>query len=120
MKNRKRTFADLKFKDHPNVQDGVQARLQVGDFSVSVVSMKGENPKTYGGLYGNASNGTYEVAVFKDNDMLPLAPCDDVKGWQSVDDLNALLDSLQSKDVGKFVQKLRDDKQDYLKDLDLV
>ena len=114
-----RTFADLKFKDHAHVEDGVQARLKLGDFEVSVVSMKGKG-KGYGGLYGDASNGTYEVAVFKDGDMLPLSAFDDVKGWQSVDDLNALLDSLQSKDVDKFVQKLHDDKQQRLKDLDLA
>ena len=119
MKNRKRTFADLKFKDHANVQDGVQARLKLGDFEVSVVSMKGKH-KGYGGLYGDASNGTYEVAVFKDSSMLPLSAFDDVKGWQSVDDLNALLDSLQSKDVDKFVQKLYDDKQAYMEELDLA
>ena len=115
-----RTFADLKFKDHSHVENGVQARLKLGDFEVSVVSMKGKNPKTYGGLYGNTSQGTYEVAVFKDDDMLPLSAFDDVKGWQSVDDLNALLDSLQSKDVDKFVQQLHDDKQTALKELDLA
>ena len=120
MKNRKRTFADLKFKDHANVQDGVQARLKVGAFELSVVSMKTANTRGYGGLYGDASNGTYEVAVFTDDSMLPLTPFDDVKGWQTSDDINALLDSLQSQDSDAFVQKLKDAKDEHLKEFDLA
>ena len=114
-----RTFSDFKFKDHKSVANGMQALLQVGDFRVSVVSMKGENPKTYGGLYGNASQGTYEVAVFEGNDMLPLHIYDDVRGWQTEDELNELLASLQADDAQGFVQKLRDDKQEYRKEMEL-
>tara|TARA_R100000742_G_C4227752_1_gene49998 strand:- start:313 stop:684 length:372 start_codon:yes stop_codon:yes gene_type:complete len=114
-------FSDLKFKDHANVQDGVQARLKVGDFEVSVVSMKTASGTGFGGLYGDASNGTYEVAVFGDNGtMLPLTPYDDVKGWQSVDDLNDLLKDLQSDEVDAFVQGLTDKKDEHLKEMDLA
>jgi hypothetical protein len=111
-------FSDLKFKDHANVNHGVQARLKVGDFEVSVVSMKKQT--TFGGLYGDASQGTYEVAVFKDDAMLPLTPYDDVKGWQSVDELNDLLQDLQSDEVDAFVQGLIDKKDEHLKEMDLA
>ena len=114
-------FSDLKFKDHANMSDGVQARLKVGDFEVSVVAMKDGNGRQFGGLYGDASNGTYEVAVFGDKgEMLTLTPYDDVKGWQSVDELNDLLKDLQSDEVDTFVQGLRDKKDEHLKEMDLA
>jgi len=70
----KKTFSDLVFNDHANNPDGVQAILSLGnDLSISVVSMKSKGTQ-YGGLYGDASNGTYEVAVFHNDSMLPLSP----------------------------------------------
>ena len=80
-KNEK-TFSDLEFSVHANHADGIQARLDLGNgFEISVVSMKNKE-KQYGGLYGNASQGTYEVAMFHNDSMLPLASFDDVLGWQ--------------------------------------
>ena len=97
--NKMRTFSDFKFKDHKNVDNGIHASMEVGDFTITVVSLKGKNPKTYGGLYGNASQGTYEVAVFEGDDMLPLHIYDDVRGWKTEDELNELLASLQADDA---------------------
>ena len=105
MKNRKRTFSDLKFADHANVDGGVQATLNLGnDLEASVVSMK--KAERFGGLYGNASEGTYEVAVFRNGSMLPLNATDDVRGWQTEDDLNKLFAQLQSDDFQQVIDDM--------------
>ena len=95
--NNQKNFSDLVFKDHANNPDGIQATMGLGnDLNISVVSMKSKGTR-YGGLYGDASNGTYEVAVFHHDNMLPLSPFDDVLGWQTEDDLNELMGSLQGR-----------------------
>ena len=86
------TFRDLVFTDHANVNAGIQAKLDLGnDLEISVVSMKKEGY----GLYGDASAGTYEVAMFRKNTMLPLGAFDDVLGWQTEDELNELMANFQ-------------------------
>ncbi len=85
------TFNDLDFQDHAHVKDGVQARLNVGRddaYEFSVVAMKGS--KGFG-LYGDQSEDTYEVAVFKDDQMLPLGVYDDVLGWQTPTQISLLM-----------------------------
>ena len=78
-----KTFSDLVFNAHANVNNGVQAKLDLGNgLEISVVSMK-KREGEYGGLYGDVTEGTYEVAVFQNNNMLPLSAFDDVKGWQT-------------------------------------
>ena len=114
-----KTFTDLVFTDHPNVANGVQAKLDVGNrVEISVVSMK-NNPPLYGSLYGDASNGTYEVAVFHNDSMLPLSPWDDVLGWQTEDDLNELMASLQGdpKDIHAVISQMHLDRSDARSDL---
>ena len=88
--------------------DGIQAKLDLGnDIAISVVSMK-ESDTQYGGLYGNASQGTYEVAVFRKVTMLPLSPFDDVLGWQTEADINELMGKLQGDlvKVSNFIDEL--------------
>jgi hypothetical protein len=60
----------------------------------------------FGGLYGNLSEGTYEVAVFRDGSMLPLNATDDVRGWQTEDDLNELFAQLQSDDFQQVIDNM--------------
>ena len=116
--NNRKTFSDLDFNDHANVQDGVQAKLELSnDIEVSVVSMKGDH-EGYGGLYGNVSEGTYEVAVFRHGDMLPLNATDDVRGWQTEDELNVLLNGLQGDDFDSFVAELFNARNEWKKELD--
>ena len=116
--NNQKTFSDLDFNDHANVSGGVQAKLELeNDLEVSVVSMKGKH-EGYGGLYGNVEEGTYEVAVFHHGNMLPLNATDDVRGWQSEDDLNALLDSLQGDGHKDFIAELFNAKNEWQKELD--
>ena len=88
----KKTFSDLVFNAHANVSNGVQAMLDLGnDLEISVVSMKDGKH----GLYGDVRAGTYEVAVFHNNEMLPLQASDDVRGWQTEDELTELMARLQ-------------------------
>lgn len=106
--NDKKDFNDLVFNAHANVENGIQASLDLGNsITISVVSMK-ERTSAYGGLYGDASEGTYEVAVFRNGDMLPLSAWDDVVGWQTEAEVSKLMDDLQGKseDVHAFVAEL--------------
>ena len=117
MTNQK-TFKDLKFEIHNNVTNGIQANLDLGNgILISVVSMLGERP--LGGLYGNVHEGTYEVAVFHNNSMLPLSEYDDVVGWQTVDEITVLMSELQGKpeDIHAFISQLHIAKEDADKEL---
>ena len=95
-----KTFDDLVFNDHPNTAGGLMARLDLGDYQVSVVTMKGKKPQ-YGGLYGSQLAGTYEVAVFANTkgvdgkDMVHLSEWDDVLGWQSPEQITAIMAKIQ-------------------------
>ena len=98
-----KTFADLVFKPHANVNNGVQAMFDLGNgLEISVVSMKnGES-----GLYGDVRAGTYEVAVFQNNSMLPLSPFDDVLGWKTEEEISELMGNLQKKSYQAFIANL--------------
>jgi len=116
-----KNFSDLVFNDHANNPDGVQAILSLGnDLSISVVSMKNSTTR-YGGLYGDASNGTYEVAVFHNNDMLPLNAFDDVLGWQTEDEVTELMGNLQGRqaDVAGFIEQMHEHKKEARAELEL-
>ena len=105
------TFNVLDFHPHAHVEGGVQAKLDLGDgFEISVVSMK-EGERPFGGLYGNASAGTYEVAVFYNGNMTPLAKYDDVIGWQDEDAVTLLMRDIQNNGVAwlKLLQEVRDE-----------
>ena len=101
-----RTFSELEFNAHANVNNGVQAKLDLGNgLEASVVSMKKREGK-YGGLYGDVTEGTYEVAVFRGGEMLPLNATDDVRGWQTEDELNELFAQLQGDDFEKVIDEM--------------
>ena len=107
--NDKKDFNDLVFNAHANVENGIQAKLDLGnDTEISVVSMKGKQGDAITGLYGNASQGTYEVAVFHHGNMIPLSAWDDVVGWQTEAEVSKLMDDLQGKseDVHAFIAEL--------------
>ena len=104
----KKTFSDLVFNNHGNNPNAVQARLDLGNnLEVSVVSMK-DKESEFGGLYGSVKAGTYEVAVFHNNNMLPLSPWDDVVGWQTEAEVTELMANLQGRqaDVSGFIDQL--------------
>ena len=76
-------FSDLQFT---KFLDGVSASVTYGDYELSVVR--------HSGSYGN-SNGLYEIAVFKGNDMVELPGIteegDTVKGWLSEQDVTGIM-----------------------------
>ena len=103
-----KNFSNLVFNAHANVTNGVQAKLDLGNkLEISVVSMK-KREGEFGGLYGDVSEGTYEVAVFQGNTMQPLSPWDDVIGWQTEAEITELMSKLQGKqdDVYAFIDQL--------------
>ena len=67
--------------------------------------MKNKQDDAITGLYGNASQGTYEVAVFHHGNMVPLSAWDDVIGWQTEDELTELMANLQG-DAEGFIEEL--------------
>ena len=116
-----KNFSDLVFNPHANVNNGVQASLDLGnDLTISVVSMK-KRKGEFGGLYGNVTEGTYEVAVFHNNNMLPLGAFDDVKGWQTEDELTELMGNLQGRqaDVAVFIEQMHEHKKEARAELEL-
>ena len=76
-------FSDLQFT---KFLDGVSASVTYGDYELSVVR--------HSGSYGN-SNGLYEIAVFKGDDMVELPGIteegDTVKGWLSEQDVTGIM-----------------------------
>jgi len=112
-----KTFTDLVFNPHANVNNGVQAKLDLGNnLEISVVSMK-KREGEYGGLYGDVTEGTYEVAVFHNNDMIPLNATDDVRGWQTEDELIELMANLQGDSRSQFVANLYISRDEWNKEI---
>ena len=117
-----KNFSDLVFTDHANTPNGIQAKLDLcNNLEISVVSMK-KREGEYGGLYGDVTEGTYEVAVFHKNDMLPLNAFDDVLGWQTEDELTELMADLQgdASDIHGFIAFLYTEKDEARADLGLT
>lgn len=111
-----KTFADLDFNAHRTTDNAIQARLDLGDgFEISVVSHKDRQPQ-FGGLYGDASNGTYEVAMFHNDKMLPLAKFDDVLGWQDEMQITRLMLEAQRNGI-PWVDLLYEIRNDYTQSL---
>jgi hypothetical protein len=101
-----KTFTDLDFHAHRTTDNAIQARLDLDHgIEISVVS----HTDSGNSLYGNVSKGTYEVAVFRKNQMLPLSTSDDVLGWQANSDIDALMGNLQGDldSVCEFIDALR-------------
>ena len=108
-----KNFDDLNFLPHGNHSNAIQARLDLGDgFEISVVTTTdGEH-----GLYGHESAGTYEVAMFHNDKMLPLAKFDDVLGWQDEVAVTRLMGEAQKNGVA-WVDLLHELRNDYTQSL---
>ena len=115
MKNLK-TFADLDFSADSDDLKTIRARLQLGDYMVSVVTSLGVNR---GFSYGTLPSQTFEVAVFDaKGDFVPLSVADDVLGWQSLDQLNHLMAQLQADNVEVWVKVKRAEKLTWQREMD--
>jgi hypothetical protein len=93
-------FSDLDFQPHTNYPDtGIAARhFFANGYGVSVVRFT--SPFGFGGSYG-AEEGLYEVAILKGLEEnweicydTPIT--DDVIGYQSVEDIDNLLEQVES------------------------
>lgn len=92
-----KTFNDIKFGPHP--LGGIQGKLIINGITLSVVA--GE------GLYSSPrTNGTspkdfvsFEIGVWDDNGWLTSqlvdTDGDDVKGWQTIDDINNVIKKIE-------------------------
>ena len=109
-----KTFADLVFEPHANDPTGIQARLDLGNgLEFSVISGNG--------CYGSVDAGTYEVAVYHNDEPLPLSPFDSVLGWRTEDELTELMGELQGKpeDIHAFIEQMHEHKEETRADLEL-
>ena len=115
MKNLK-TFADLDFTADSDDLKTIRARLQLGDYTVSVVTSLGVER---GFSYGTLPSLTFEVAVFDaKGDFVPLSVADDVLGWQSMDQLNYLMAQLQADDVEVWMANKMAEKLTWQREMD--
>ena len=82
-----KTFKDLDFKKHVNFPNGTMAQLNFDNkYGVSVI--------TGDGAY--QSEGNYEVAVLYDDSLCYSTDItDDVLSYQSVEDINNIMENLQ-------------------------
>ena len=116
MKNLK-SFSDLDFSADSDDLKTIRARLQLGDYTVSVVTWLGAER---GFSYGTLPSQTFEVAVFDcKGEMIPLSIADDVLGWQSMAQLNYLMAQLQADDVEDWAKVKRAEKLAYRKEMEL-
>ena len=108
-------FNDLDFQPHRGTDDAVQARLDFGNgLEISVIAGKGDRR----GLYGSLEEDLYEVAIYDKNGMIPLSPSDNVVGWQSPDQVSALMAKAQVEG-SVWVDELIADKEEFKRDLGL-
>ena len=85
-----KTFEDLEFKDHPNHEGGVHAKIKFSNgFGASII----KSPYSYGG-----KNGLYELAVFgQDGDITYDTPItNDVLGYLSETAVSEALAKIQA------------------------
>ena len=116
MKNLK-TFADLDFTADPDDLKTIRARLQLGDYTVSVATSLGVQR---GFSYGTLPSLTFEVAVFDyKGDFVPLSVADDVLGWQSMGQLNYLMAQLQADDVEVWIANKMAEKLAWQREMEL-
>ncbi len=115
MKNLKK-FSNLDFSADSDDLKTIRARLQLGDYMVSVVTSLGVER---GFSYGTLPSQTFEVAVFDaKGDFVPLSVADDFLGWQSMGQLNYLMAQLQSDDVEHWAKVKRAEKLAWQKEMD--
>ena len=111
-----KNFSDLDFSADSDDLKTIRARLQLGDYMVSVVTSLGVER---GFSYGTLPSQTFEVAVFDvKGDFVPLSVADDVLGWQSMDQLNYLMAQLQSDNVEVWIANKMAEKLAWQREMD--
>ena len=82
-----KTFKDIQFHPHEYIPDAIHGTVNVKNMIVSVA----QSSRHYSGT------DTYEVAVMDDqmDDMYWLGENEQVRGWQSEDEIDALLVTME-------------------------
>ena len=112
-----KSFSDLDFSADSDDLKTIRARLQLNNYTISVVTWLGVER---GFSYGTLPSQTFEVAVFDaKGDFVPLSVADDVLGWQSLGQLNYLMAQLQADDVEDWVKVKRAEKLTWQKEMEL-
>ena len=112
-----KNFSDLDFSADSDDLKTIRARLQLNNYTISVVTWLGVGR---GFSYGTLPSQTFEVAVFDyKGDFVPLSVADDVLGWQSLGQLNYLMAQLQADDVEDWAKVKRAEKLAYKKEMEL-
>lgn len=90
-----KTFNNLEFRPHPNGMGGKLAQMELGNgYKISVVG--GGR-----GLYGDGKT-TFEVAMFdRVGDMIKLGNDDQVLGWQTIDEINEIIQKFNNQPILK-------------------
>jgi hypothetical protein len=102
-------FKDIEFNPHAHGGNTIRGVLDLGGgLELSVV--QGDH------LYGDAGTDTFELALFKDDDFVPMSVYDDVLGWLSPNDIDVILIEIQ-KDSQKFLEKKQEEKEKYREEL---
>ena len=83
------------FEFLPLYDDTYNATCQVGKCVMSI-SYGGI---AYGGGFFNRANGsvggTFEVCVFRDDEVIQMEPGKEVLGWQSIEDVNHIISRVE-------------------------
>lgn len=109
-------FDNLAFvtMDEGTRMEKVIARLNFGDFMISVIANSGNGDS----LYGHVDKNEFEILMtFKGVDI-PLAVCGNVLGWQSPAQISKHMRDAQLNGF-LWVDLLRKVQADYYKELDL-
>ena len=95
-----KTFNDLKFTDHKDIQRWTATLELDNGYLFSVIA--GDKEDDWSLPYGTYQNETFEVAVFGtqldengDRKKVPIALYDDVLGWQKPIDISKLMRQFQ-------------------------
>jgi hypothetical protein len=116
MKNLK-DFSDINFFVLPDDLKRIHGKLELGNYSISVVT---DLSKERNFSYGTLGSQTFEVAVLDyKGDFVPLAVVGDILSWQSINQINHLMAKLQADDVEDWINDKRAEEQAYKKEMEL-
>jgi hypothetical protein len=94
MKLKKLKFKDLVFT-YDRTTKLLHGRAELSNkYTISVVTQLNKDSR-FGGVYGNLPELAFEVAVFKNDNMIQLTEYDDVLGWQTPKQITKLMKKYQ-------------------------
>ncbi|MBN86055.1 MAG: hypothetical protein CL885_00870 [Dehalococcoidia bacterium] len=110
-------FRHATYKPHQVVAGGKQYSL-ILDGGLELSAIQGMGSAKESGIYGNVFNGTFEVAVFDDNDeTLPLSASSDTLSYQTEEEIDQLLTEIQNN-RDAFFEKIKKDRHRHMKEME--